>query len=422
MFLSLFGSLVGTHHADIVLLQDPPSSKSFLPQFNSFKSFAPPAARPKVAIYVSLCFCSQYSILPSFHQETLEAMYLDVYTPEGCFGTPAPKFRLNNIYGREKGGHARTVSLRIAFQQCDFPYLVAGDFNIHNAASDPLRVFRYAEELESAPFYELASEPAFRLLNTLGIYTRFPLSGSHRPGAIDLAFANPLMSPVFVAWDSTSLPSPGSDHVLILITLAPPADKPPPRTPCWDLTNREALRTRLESFCTPRAPPRPSPTQLNESVSSSLDSMTALLLNKTPLSRPSPRSKPWWSPLLRILRKGYHKAMRAMKKHPAQGTTHLARLSKLGYFKAIRLAKSSHWADFLARPTPRNIWIAKQYVVPWKTPPVSFAPQSQLPNNHKRRAPPTLFSSQASSTGQGKAHPTPRHHPPLPVRDKTSPE
>ena len=258
LFLSLFSSLVGTLDADIVLLQDPPSSKGFLPRFTGFTSFAPPNERPKVAIYVSLRFCSNYPILPGFHYDTTDTMYLDVYTPDGCFGTAAPKFRLNNIYARETGGHSRSVSPEIAFQQTDFPYLVAGDFNIHNPASDPLRLFSYSEELESAPFYSLASDRGFRLLNTPGIYTRFPLSGSHRPSAIDLAFSNPLMSPAFAAWDTTSLPSTGSDHVPIHITLAPPTNKPMPRVPCWDLTNWERLRPRLQAFCTPPAPPSPS--------------------------------------------------------------------------------------------------------------------------------------------------------------------
>ena len=76
VFLSLFSSLVGTLHADIVLLQDPPSSKGFLPRFAGFKSFAPPVERPKVAIYVSLRFCSSHTILPGFHDDTSDAMYL----------------------------------------------------------------------------------------------------------------------------------------------------------------------------------------------------------------------------------------------------------------------------------------------------------------------------------------------------------
>ena len=78
VFLSLFSSLVGTLYADIVLLQDPPSSKGFLPRFTGFKSFAPPDERPKVAIYVSLRFCTCYTILPGFPDETTDVMYLDV--------------------------------------------------------------------------------------------------------------------------------------------------------------------------------------------------------------------------------------------------------------------------------------------------------------------------------------------------------
>ena len=172
-------------------------------------------------------------------------MYLDIHTQEGCFGTAASKFRLNNVYAREAGGHARSVSRETAFQQVDFPFLVAGDSNIHNPALDPLRVFSYSDELESAPFYNLASDRCFRLLNTPGIYTRFPLSESHRPSAIDLSFSNPLMSTAFVAWDTTSRPSTGSDHVPILITLAPPTDKSMHSVPCWDLTNWDTLQPRL---------------------------------------------------------------------------------------------------------------------------------------------------------------------------------
>ena len=381
MFLSLFNSLVGALHADVILLQDPPSSKGFLPRFTGFKSFAPPTEKPRVAIYISLRFCTRYTILPGFQDDTTDAMYLDIYTPDGCFGTSAPKFRLNNIYARETGGHARSVSPEVAFQQVDFPYLVAGDFNIDNPASDPLRVFSYSEELESAPFYSLASDRGFRLLNTPGVYTRFPLSGFHRPSAIDLSFSNPLMSPAFVAWDTTSLPSTGSDHVPVLITLAPPTDKPMPRTPCWDLTDWEALRPRLQAYCVPPAPLHPSPTQLNEWFSSSLNSLTALLMDETPLPRPSRRSTPWWTPLLTVLRKEYHKAMPTMKKHPSDDTIHLARLSKLGYFKAIKRAKGTYWSNFLGRTTPQNIWTAKQYVAPRKTPRFPSLPGASTPTS-----------------------------------------
>ena len=91
-----------------------------------------------MVIYVSFSFCSQYTILPGFDDNTPDAMYVDVYTLEGCFTTSAPKSRINNIYAREVGGHALFVCPKTAFQQVDFPYLVADDFNIHNPATDPI--------------------------------------------------------------------------------------------------------------------------------------------------------------------------------------------------------------------------------------------------------------------------------------------
>ena len=116
-----------------------------------------------------------------------------MFIPQTVASAPRPP-NLDSIISTlvRRGGHSRSVCPDTAFQQVEFPYLVAGDFNIQNPASDPLRVFSYSEELDSAPFYDLASERGFRLLNTPGIYTRFPLSGSHRPSAIDLAFTNPV--------------------------------------------------------------------------------------------------------------------------------------------------------------------------------------------------------------------------------------
>ena len=66
---SLFSSFPEGSPVDIVLLQDPPSSKGFLPSFIGFKSFAPPVARPRVACYVSQKFLQRFAIVPFFHLE-----------------------------------------------------------------------------------------------------------------------------------------------------------------------------------------------------------------------------------------------------------------------------------------------------------------------------------------------------------------
>src|SRR5437588_9704126 len=38
----------------------------------------------------------------------------------------------------------------------------------------------------------------------------------------------------------------------------------------------------------------------------------------------------------------------------------MARLSRTGYFKAIKKAKNAHWSSFLSQATPQSLWTAKK--------------------------------------------------------------
>ena len=88
----------------------------------------------------------------------------------------------------------------------------------------------------------------------------------------------------------------------------------------------------------------------------------------TPVSPPSPKSKPWGTPALTVLCKEYAKACRKARKHHTEASVIAARLSRQGYFKAIKKAKNSLWAEFLAKTTPWSIWTAKKFVASGKIP------------------------------------------------------
>jgi len=343
VFLSLFSSLTeGPLCVDIVLLQDPPPSKGFLPGFHGFKSFDPPLARPRVAWYVSLSFLQQFAVLLFFPPESDDFMALEVYTPKGCFGLNFPRFRIGNSYARPLPPALHSVSPQTALPTFDFPYLVAGDFNIHNAASDPSRLLSLKEERESDPYFNRATDLGYTLLNTPGIYTRFPFTGTHRPSAIDLAFANPDILSAFRSWDSSSLPSTGSDYAPILISLRPPSphnDKPRPR---WQEVDWPSLSDKLKAWQVPPPPATPSPNQRDQWFSSTLSALTTTLEATAPWSRPSPRSKAWWTPLLTSLRKEFTIATRRAKELQTPDTYTIARQSKLGYYKSIKKAKASY--------------------------------------------------------------------------------
>jgi len=186
VFLSLFSSLTEGPPVDLVVLQDPPSSKGFLPCYAGFKSFAPPVARPRVACYVSLNFLQKFAVLQFFPPETDDFMALDVFTPQGCFGSNSPRFRIGNAYARPLPPNPHSVAPETALRDLEYPYLVAGDFNIHNAATDPSRLLSAREESESAPYFGLATDLGLTLLNPRHLYTvsihRDSQTKCNRPG------------------------------------------------------------------------------------------------------------------------------------------------------------------------------------------------------------------------------------------------
>jgi len=151
-------------------------------------------------------FLRTFAVILSFPHETDAFMTQDVFTPQGCFGTNSARFTIGNAYARPLPPFPHSVSPESSLLEFNHPYLVVGDFNIHNAATDPFRLLSSKEERESAPYFDRASELGFTLLNTPGVYTRFPFSGTHRPTTIDLAFANPHVTAAFRSWDASSLP------------------------------------------------------------------------------------------------------------------------------------------------------------------------------------------------------------------------
>jgi len=190
----------------MVLLQDPHSSKGFLPSFSGFKYFAPPVAGPRVPCYMSQNFLRRYAVLQSFPPESDDFITLVVSTPQGCFGTNSPRFPVGNAYARPLPPFPHSVSPESSLLNLDHPYILSGDFNVHNGTTDPFRLLSSKEENESAPYLDRASDLGFTLPNTRGVDTRFPFSGTHRPSTINLAFANPHILPRFHSWEASSLP------------------------------------------------------------------------------------------------------------------------------------------------------------------------------------------------------------------------
>ena len=99
VFLSLFHSLTMLPHPPLlVAIQDPPSRRSVLPTFLGFMSFTPPPpGRPRVAIYVSRTL-NQHLSCSTVYYDSSEMLSVDVFSPEGLFGSPHRSLRVTSVY------------------------------------------------------------------------------------------------------------------------------------------------------------------------------------------------------------------------------------------------------------------------------------------------------------------------------------
>ena len=255
MFLSLMsGFSLLPASPMIVSLQDPPVRNGKLPSFSSWKCFHPSHKRPRVAFYVHPHLIASTSILP-VPSPSADLFSLDIFAPSGLFDFPFSRFRIMNAYSTHlRSPPYRTLTPPDLFPLLPFPLLVLGDFNIHHPSSDPLRTHDPGEMSVSHPYFSLASERGFSLLNQPGVYTHFPFTHTSRPSVLDLAFSNSLLAPAVSQWD-TPLQSTGSDHVPIVISLCSPKFRPPDPTPNWTKADWGAILPQLPSLVPP--PPLP---------------------------------------------------------------------------------------------------------------------------------------------------------------------
>ena len=381
MFLSLFNSFATAKcPPDIGCLQDPPFWRSRLPSFQNYTSFAPPGGtgnKPKVAFYVSSYLLAQATVLPAFFDRP-DVITLAVFRGD-LFGKSFSHFRVLNLYNLwTKRTSQMTVSPLVAFPEPSYPTLVVGDFNIHHPLPDFLCSHSAEELATSFPYFSRSSELGFGLLNQPGVYTRFPLGGYGRPSLLDLSFASPSLVPFCLTWD-TPLPSTGSDHVPVQIMLSHPFTSSPSPSPNWSLTDWPTLAPLLKDFTVPQPPPLPTRLSLEAWFDRHLSRLTTLLTSHTPTKCPSYRSKPWWSPLLSLLRKEFHSATRKARSSHLPADRAAANLSKKGYFKVIKAAKAAHWRSLLASATPRSIRSVKKLSLGRLAPCFPSLPESTTP-------------------------------------------
>jgi len=186
-----------SHPPLLVAIQDPPSRRSVLPTFPGFLSFAPPSpGHPRVAIYVSRTLNQRWSCSTVFHDSS-EMLSVEVFSPDGLFGSPHRFLRVISVYLLHTNRPPyRSIPSERLFSFLSYPHLVLGDFNLHHPLADPCRSLSEREFTISARYLDVAFDVPYHLLNTPGVYTRFPFDTISRPSVLDLPFANTALTPL----------------------------------------------------------------------------------------------------------------------------------------------------------------------------------------------------------------------------------
>ena len=162
-------------------------------------------------------------------------MAVNFHSPEGLCDISHTLFRLYNVYSISRS-HNRSISPLDLFPQHDFPTLVLGALSIHHFTLDPTHFLSNYDQFNSSPYFDRASAGSFSLLNTPGVYTRFPFTSNHCPAVLDLSFTNSALLPYFSSWNPSFQPT-GSDHTALSIVLSTPLLQPPPRGLNWQYTD-----------------------------------------------------------------------------------------------------------------------------------------------------------------------------------------
>ncbi|KAK7041243.1 hypothetical protein R3P38DRAFT_2512196, partial [Favolaschia claudopus] len=124
-----------------------------------------------------------------------------------------------------------------------------------------------------------------------------------------------------------------------------------------------------------------SPQEVDDAVKTLTELLQGALEVSTPMSKPSPYAKRWWSKELSEKRREYHRAARKARRARASDECRAeAERLKHEYFSAIRSQKRKHWKTWLEEADERSVWLANKYASAPANPTASRVPPLKRPD------------------------------------------
>jgi len=375
VFISLFHIVKG-YGISFVCVQDPPLYAGAPLRAPGYECIFRSGPKVRVVIYISLRVMVGISFVLVPTEE--DVLYLRIFAKEGRLVGNGRSLGLVNVYNRVVDG-GNTVPPEAAFVETNEPTLVVGDMNCHTAFTDPLRQLGQGERRRGELYMRTAALSGFNILNTPGIYTRFPDNPElHRPSVLDYALANAALLPKVSRWRDV-FQRTGSDHIVIVIDINSEEVEIAAPSPDWDKitwrTEEGKPNPLIEEALKEYRSGGTGYKRISEAQNAiddfqtSLNRLIHLVRSWAPMKKPTKWSKAWWTPEITELRRIYTAAARRVGR---DGTGVGERdKAKKEYRSALNKAKRLHWDDFLANAKKNDVWTAHQFTkqrIPPKVP------------------------------------------------------
>jgi hypothetical protein len=238
--------------------------------------------------------------------------------------------------------------------------LLVGDFNTRHQSWDPTSSNNSSRE---ETLHSWIEDNHLLLKNAPGVGT-FYRTHMEAPSVLDLTLTKGSLSRQELNWHTIDI---GSDHLAIGITILATTSrlKTRPLVQAYDTKKAdwELFTSQLEQ----EASAVPDTLDLDELAISFSNAISNAAKASIPKSPKSPRSKPWWTPELRDLRKELASSYRALHTSSRDNREDLSQAylsARNLYFQAIKGAKRDHWNKFLTNTDPKSIFKAMSYTNP----------------------------------------------------------
>jgi len=339
----------------ILMLQEPFWSEYLreCPSHHSWTKYEPTDKRkaPRAATYINR------SLLPPSEVEQLNVPLTDVVVLRLTPSSEKEPILVVNVYnpGDESIIQALQEELKKIPGNKD-SIIMAGDFNAHHPSWNPPGYLTHDSNADE--IVDLAAELGLTLLIPPGTVT-YPNADT----AIDLVWGTHDIESALIKCQVASNNDQGSDHLPVETWISLTSNLSDREGPKLDFarTDWEKFRAILEGSL-PTLPALETTAEIDTFVAELLETIQKAMAESTPIKRPTPHSKRWWSKELTSMRRSANSLRNRYRRSRLEVDKAAWRERANEYTRAISEAKETTWRKFVDSADGKSIWEIKKYI------------------------------------------------------------